>query len=149
MDKKIIQNWNNRVSPDDTVLHLGDFCFKNSEGGKPGEGTTKRAKHYLDQLNGNIIVVKGNHDGNNSMRTIINHMVIEYAGEEMFLCHDPDDFSQSYKINLVGHVHTSWKIKKIGRTILVNVGVDAWNYMPINIQEIFKLIEKFKKENKK
>lgn len=65
----------------------------------------------------------------------------------MFCVHDPVDFSNSYPINLVGHVHQNWKIKQIGRTFLVNVGVDVWKFYPINIQEILKTIKNFRKES--
>ena len=43
MDTAIIRNWNERVDPDDTVLVLGDFCFRNSPGGKQGEGRQNKA----------------------------------------------------------------------------------------------------------
>ena len=28
MNETIIKNWNERVKDEDTVFHLGDFCFK-------------------------------------------------------------------------------------------------------------------------
>ena len=146
MNAKLVQKHNERVKEGDVVFHLGDFCFRNSSGGKEGEGALNRAQHYLKQLNGNIIVIKGNHDKNNLMKTIINHCVIEIGGEKIFLVHNPDDYDGGYKINLVGHIHEAWKIRKIGHTILVNVGVDVWKYMPINIQEIMKAVEDFKRE---
>ena len=37
MNSTIIRNWNEMVKPEDTVFFLGDFCFKNGPGGKPGE----------------------------------------------------------------------------------------------------------------
>jgi calcineurin-like phosphoesterase family protein len=51
MDKVLVQNWNKVVGPDDLVYHLGDFAV----GGGP-------AGPYLDQLNGKIILIHGNHD---------------------------------------------------------------------------------------
>jgi calcineurin-like phosphoesterase family protein len=45
----IIDNWNKTVKPGETVLHLGDFAFKG-------------VANYIEQLNGNIIMVFGNHD---------------------------------------------------------------------------------------
>ncbi len=29
MDEAMVARWNQRVGPDDTVFHLGDFCFRN------------------------------------------------------------------------------------------------------------------------
>ena len=47
----IIDNWNKVISEGDTVLHLGDFAFK-------------KVEETIEKLNGNIIMVLGNHDGN-------------------------------------------------------------------------------------
>jgi len=48
-DEMIVEKWNSVVTPEDTVLHLGDFAFKGIE-----ECTKK--------LNGNKILLRGNHD---------------------------------------------------------------------------------------
>ena len=48
----LIENWNNRVQPDDTVYILGDFCYKSD----------RAAKWYLQQLKGHKILIIGNHD---------------------------------------------------------------------------------------
>ena len=37
MNETLIRNWNARVKPEDTVFNVGDFCFKNTKGGKKGE----------------------------------------------------------------------------------------------------------------
>jgi calcineurin-like phosphoesterase family protein len=37
---------------------------------------------------------------------------------------------------LCGHIHQHWKVK--GR--MINVGVDVWNYTPVHIDEISKII---------
>jgi len=148
MNETLIKNWNNRVAHDDTVLFLGDFCFKNSSGGKAGEGIQKTAQHWLKQLNGNKVFIRGNHDTNNSLNAVIENMVIHHGGQYMWLTHRPQDFNPVYKVNLVGHVHEKWKIiqDKKHQTILVNVGVDKWNFMPIDINEIMAEISKAKKE---
>lgn len=46
---------------------------------------------------------------------------------------------------LHGHTHSQYRC--IGRQI--HVGVDAWNYKPVNIQEIANLISKIKEAEKK
>ena len=48
-DKWVVDKWNEKVKPGDTVLHLGDFAFKG-------------VNEYIKQLNGNIVFVLGNHD---------------------------------------------------------------------------------------
>lgn len=49
MNKKLISNWNEVVGVDDTIYHLGDFCF----------GDTYQ---YKNSLNGKIIFIRGSHD---------------------------------------------------------------------------------------
>ena len=63
MNDVLIRNWNSRVKPEDTVIHNGDFCFKNTPGGKEGEGAVGvNAGDWIKRLNGHIVFVRGNHD---------------------------------------------------------------------------------------
>lgn len=48
-DEWLIENWNSVVKPDDVVLHLGDFAFKQIQEVQP-------------LLNGRKILILGNHD---------------------------------------------------------------------------------------
>ena len=118
-----------------------DFCFKNFKGGKTKEGIQKDFKYWMSQLNGNIIFLKGNHDNRNSLNTKLTYGIIKIGKEDIFLCHNPEEYNKNYKINLVGHVHEKWKIKIIEKNILVNVGVDQWDFKPIKWKEINELIE--------
>jgi len=138
MDKVLIRNWNERVKPEDTIFHLGDFCFKGGE-----EGGKKIAAFYEKQLNGKIILIKGNHDHNNSSKTIIEDVIIKHGGKHFHLVHDPKDAEGEY--SLCGHIHKNWKSKKIGENIIINVGVDVWDFRPITIQEILGEISKIKR----
>jgi len=141
MNQVLIHNWNQRVKPEDIVYFLGDFCFKNFKGGKTKEGIQKDFKYWMSQLNGNIIFLKGNHDNRNSLNTKLTYGIIKIGKENIFLCHNPEEYNKNYKINLVGHVHEKWKIKIIEKNILVNVGVDQWDFKPIKWKEINELIE--------
>jgi calcineurin-like phosphoesterase family protein len=147
MNDALIRNWNQRVKPADTVLVLGDFCFRNTPGGKEGEGFLNRADFYASKLNGNKVFIRGSHDSNNSLNTKITSLVINMCGHEMFCVHDPKDAHGEYQINLVGHVHGYWKVKKMYgiNSYMVNVGVDVWKFMPVNMQEILARLQEFKK----
>jgi calcineurin-like phosphoesterase family protein len=149
MNEAMVRNWNSRVKKHDLVFHLGDFCFHNTENGKEGEGDMVNAEAYLERLNGHITFIVGNHDKNNSLNSIITYCVINYGGEEVFLTHNPEECNTKFRINLVGHVHGLWRIKRVKNTYLVNVGVDVWDFHPIDINEILAEIQKFKKEEKK
>ena len=52
MNKIIINNWNNIVTENDTVYHLGDFCLFSDE----------EIKNIFNKLNGNKILIRGNHE---------------------------------------------------------------------------------------
>ena len=88
----------------------------------------------------------------NALNTKITSLVVEIGGQEIFCTHDPADINVGYKINLVGHVHDEWKVTKVGKkklaTYVVNVGVDAWNFYPLKIEEILREVEKFKEMKK-
>jgi calcineurin-like phosphoesterase family protein len=141
MDDTLIRNWNSRVKDNDVVYHVGDFCFRNSPGGKSGEGTQRKAADYLAQLNGRIIFIKGNHDRNNSVKTITERLVIGYAGHRVNLVHDPEMADPDYELNFVGHVHNFWKFKRarmgMGFTDIINVGADMNEFMPKTFDELY------------
>lgn len=131
MDEDLIRRWNGVVKEDDTVFHLGDFCFGD-------------IKKYTSRLNGNIILVKGNHD--DKSESIIDHIVIKYFGLDINLIHDYREGSLDYDLILCGHLHELWKIKRLPGVTIVNVGVDVWDYTPVNMKSIIKFIKK-NKEN--
>ena len=137
MNSAIIRNWNSRVKPEDTVFHIGDFCFC-----KGTQGSKEKAIDYEKQLNGKIIFIKGNHDHTNTLNAIIENMEITHGGINMFMTHNPDDFDCSFNINLCGHVHEIWKSKKVINhgleSVIINVGVDVNNFYPVSIEEIIK-----------
>lgn len=127
MDSTLIRKWNSRVKPGDQVFHLGDFCFKNTFGGKNGEGSTNKAEFYEKQLNGKIILVCGNHDHNNSAKSIISSIDIMHGGSDIHCVHDPVAFEVG-KLNLCGHVHCFDK----GTEVLTRNGWAKYDKVRIN-----------------
>lgn len=142
MNTHLILNHNSRIKMDDTVYFLGDFCFRNSPGGKKGEGTGHRAEYYKKQLNGNIVFIKGNHDRNNSLKTCLEKAIIRFGGQQICLIHNPAHVDYRYALHFCGHVHGAWKFKRFYKedkfTDMINVGCDVWNYRPVLFEEINK-----------
>ncbi len=64
MHEGIIQQWNSVVTPEDTTYHLGDFSFATAS--KAGT-----VKDILHRLNGNIVLLQGNHDSTELWERII------------------------------------------------------------------------------
>ena len=126
MNEALIANWNNVVSEGDTVYHLGDFSFRGYH-------------RYRNRLNGNIVLLQGNHD--DELQTNIKELVIALNGKIWYMCHIPP-LENRQKYCLCGHIHEKWKSKKIGNKIIINVGVDVWNFKPITIYDILKEVNR-------
>ena len=144
-DKTLIQNWNNAVGQDDIIFHLGDFAYGNSQ----------FIANIIKQLNGNIILIKGNHDLRNMNPTLYNifsdvvyqaRILIDkqtvYLNHFPFLCFDHGDinlYKDNYSIQLFGHVHSGplTSSEDVNRLNILfptqyDVGVDNNNYTPIS-----------------
>jgi calcineurin-like phosphoesterase family protein len=130
MDRVLIENWNSVVGEKDMVFHLGDFCFKTNP---------------VERLKGKIILIKGNHDNQPIMKSIVEAVVLSWEGKEIYLNHYPSGIKE-HVINFIGHVHEKWKIRyqwndKQRLYPIVNVGVDAWNFKPVTLKEIFDYVD--------
>lgn len=143
MNDRLIRNWNERVKPDDTVIVVGDFGFNSSSEDKI-RGISYSMEYLKRNLNGDIVLLKGNHDTNNKVKTKIKSLSVEFGGYDIFVVHNPEDYNPDYDLNIVGHVHKLWKTKTIDNDALVNVGVDVWNYRPVSMQEILDVIREMK-----
>lgn len=143
MNDTIIKNWNSIVRDKDTVIVAGDFCFKNTS--NKGEGTRNGFGFYVDKLNGHKVFLQGNHDKHNGLKTGFKSVSITLHKQDIFITHRPSDLILGYDIHLVGHVHEKWKHKYINngerQCLIINVGVDVWNFMPIKIENILHYIK--------
>ena len=138
MNAEIIKRWNTKVKPEDTVIIVGDFCFKASLAASTrGNGIPVNAQAYEKLLNGKKIFVEGNHDSNNGVNTKINALIMRFGGLDVFVTHCPADARSAFKLNVCGHVHKLWKSKKVRGYTMINVGVDVWNFYPVELSEVF------------
>lgn len=143
MDETMIQNWNAVVRPGDLVYHLGDFSFA------PDERTVQIAKRLMGQK----YLVYGNHDKRQRKnRDFTNQWLwtrdltqIEVDGQKIVLCHFPMlTWNQSHRgsWNLHGHCHGSLPDDPGSRRI--DIGVDCFDYYPVEFETIKKLMGKKK-----
>lgn len=130
--ESLIKTWNRNVAPGDTCWHLGDFMFVR-------KNQFDKAQEVLDQLNGNIRLILGNHDSSRfwavmqerNPKKIISvdkfkeiHVSIGDKKYSFTLCHFPLmvwNRSQYGTIHLHGHQHGS--THHPGRAI--DVGLDG------------------------
>ncbi len=108
MNEALITNWNNIVSPGDTVYVLGDMFWCK----------TTDAIAVLDKLNGQKVLIQGNHDrvhdANFQKRfiKITEYMEIKDGDRNVVLCHYPIPCFKNHFYgwyHLYGHVHISFE----------------------------------------
>lgn len=134
MEEVMVQRWNERVQPGDHVYYLGDFAF----------GGLAEVKRILNRLNGDSILVKGNHDRHSNTRlldigflSVSKSLDVWMNGKRLYLSHRPPvDLDWAlYDLALCGHVHERWKVRLGAFCSTINVGVDAWDFRPISLEE--------------
>lgn len=166
MNKTLIENWNNKVPKDGIVFHLGDFVW----------GGYRFWKEIREQLNGKIMLIKGNHDRKNGPQSakqyneLFEHtaqqFIIEIEGRKIYLNHTPFlCYEGTYRdknalvYQLFGHVHLSNIMKSnTGKdcqrcfdTLMptqYDVGVDFNDFTPLSWNEVNKRIQTQIEENK-
>lgn len=147
MDCTLVENWNSVVSPKDDVYLLGDVSF----------ARTDRTYDLLNALNGQIFLIKGNHDKGvvkgkcNKRFTWIKDMYElsvpdEDANNEkqkIVLCHFPMLTWNKVHYgswNLHGHCHGNLPDDPCAYRL--DVGVDCHGYHPISYEEVKGLMSK-------
>lgn len=139
MNETIIKRHNERVKPKDTVFFLGDFIFK---GGK--------YQTFENRLNGKFIFLQGNHDNDRSMKTIITKMYLYYGRKNICMTHRPEHADPAVPLNLCGHVHERYKVKRLSEdSLIVNLSVDVWDYYPVTFDQINARVAEFLRSEKK
>jgi calcineurin-like phosphoesterase family protein len=118
MNAELIKHWNSLIGGDDVVLFLGDFSFKGKEA----------TQLILDQLNGNIVFVLGNHckpiRSQIAGLTTYDYLEFRYNGTKVCAMHyHISNWNQQGRgsIMLFGHSHGSYQPE--GRTM--DCGFDA------------------------
>ncbi|WP_071130689.1 metallophosphoesterase [Enterococcus timonensis] len=128
LHKTIISNWNAVVGPNDIVYHLGDIAVHPKH-----EAGFLEILAILEELSGQIIFVKGNHDSRAFLNYLIKAdpkkfsyhdvgLIKKFHHHQFFLTHYPMLMGKSINsINLHGHIHHA--MLPIAENI--NVGIDA------------------------
>lgn len=130
MNEEMVRRWNARVSPNDTVYHLGDVSFAN----------VTKTKTLLDRLNGTIHLCPGNHDPKQLLSidrwaSVEPYREIREQGKFIVLSHYAHrvwNKSHHGSLMLYGHSHGGLP----GNSQSLDVGVDCWDYQPVTLNEI-------------
>lgn len=139
-DQNIIHNWNSVVGKNDTVYHLGDVML----------GDNVHGLECLKQLNGQIHIIRGNHDTNTRLALyeecdnvveVCNAAYLKYRKYYFYLTHYPCDSGnlahdslKSTTCNFFGHTHQQTNFYR-DIPYMYHVGVDSHNCTPVNIDD--------------
>ena len=131
MNEALIARWNERVSRDDEVWHLGDFAYRMA----PVAMTD-----LLSRLNGAKHLVVGNNDPTETVTLSGWASVQAYAEMDLdrfhlVLCHYPfRTWNRMAKGALNLHGHSHGRLAPMTRQI--DVGVDVWDFRPVTLDMI-------------
>lgn len=140
MDEEMVRRWNDTVRPNDKVYHLGDVVIN------------RKALKTLARLNGDKVLIKGNHDifrmeeYTPYFRDIRGYHVMN----GMILSHIPvhEESLARFGTNIHGHLHynrvRTHSIDKDAQVIDPRyhcVCVEHTDYRPILFEEVIKRIQ--------
>ena len=152
MDKELIDNWNQTVASDDIVIHNGDFAL-----GK------KSIENYVSKLNGQIYIVRGNHDHWSDAKGVQfgfakifkKPVEFEIGGKTFFCCHAPEqivNIGPQADYLLYGHIHDKhWtdEINEDNGQIHISepknalcICAEQLDYKPATMERVVDMIEK-------
>jgi len=135
MDEDMVKAWNDRVRPNDKVYHLGDVVMN------------RRALPILDRLNGDKVLIRGNHDifKDEDYAPYFRSLRGYHVMNGMILSHIPihSDSLGRFGVNIHGHLHAS-RVKKEGVIDVRyhNVSVEQLpDFAPILFEDVIKRIK--------
>ncbi len=128
MNLHIVTEWNKLVKPHQHVIHVGDFQFG--------------YKNFVQYLNGNVTLIKGNHD----MRTrclmdcFNSGILVGDECPEILVKHRPENHG-AFKYLFHGHLHKTDPEYNKGK--FFDVGVDMHNalfgtYAPFTLRYVME-----------
>ncbi|MDA7501948.1 metallophosphoesterase family protein [Chitinophagales bacterium] len=139
MDTALIQKWNEKVGPDDEVYHLGDV----------GLCSAGKLREILDQLNGKIYLIKGNHEKSAEVCSSRFEWIKDYhelvvkdpefkKGQQMIVLfhYALREWNASHwgTYHLYGHSHGSLKDDPSSHSF--DIGVDCHDFSPLSYEEV-------------
>jgi len=143
MDEEMVKRWNETVRPADTVYHLGDVVIN------------RKSLPILDRLNGDKVLIKGNHDifklpdYTPYFRDIRSYHVMN----GLILSHIPvhTESLARFRKNVHGHLHGNQVMKTVGfwpfKKKVVDpryfcVCVENTDFRPISLEDVIARMKK-------
>ena len=152
-DEAHVRNWNNKVKKGDKVFILGDLSFE----------SYKYTNTILEQLNGEIYLILGNHDRMSDVKKLTN--IKKYFPKLDLYIKDPwSKTKDEYQMLVLDHYpQLSWNKKHYGSIMIhshvhhslvkdpnydwfykqkvIDVGANGINYTPISYKEVVDIMD--------
>lgn len=146
MNEDIIKKWNEVVTDEDTIYHLGDFAL----------GSKDEFEKITKRLKGKKILIRGNHDVKSSIYEELGFIVLKNAPirldkEKLLLSHIPiadKQIPEGY-INVHGHIHNKplnainektgqyeYPPEQYSGELHICVAVDVIGFKPVEIDKL-------------
>ena len=136
MDEAMVKAWNERVRPNDKIYHCGDVVIN------------RRALPILDRLNGDKVLIRGNHDifRDDEYRKYFRELRAYHVMNGLILSHIPihPESLGRFGTNVHGHLHSN-------RVLLPNGDLDVRDhsvcveqtpdFAPILFEDVLKRIK--------
>lgn len=147
MNETLIERWNERVGPNDTVLYTGDFTLRNGE----------VAWRFFQQLEGHVLMMcNPQHHDKRWIRTpqstksgpvkLVSPLkVIEVPIGQRFplaivICHFPiAEWERKSHGSIHLHGHSHGKYNSEGR--IMDIGVDSHDFYPVSINFVLEAFD--------
>jgi calcineurin-like phosphoesterase family protein len=137
MNEAMVTEWNDLIEPGDLVYILGDVAFF----------PASKAIEYMRRLNGDKILIEGNHDrkllNDNTFRKcfkeIHKYLDINYNGTKVVMLHYPiAEWDQMHRgaVHFHGHLHGG--VSGMERFRCRDMGMDATGAIAITMEEAIK-----------
>lgn len=143
MNQVLVSNWNSKVPKNGITFIVGDFAFLHVD----------ESLAFLKQLNGDKILISGNHDEHNlrderfrkAFTGIYDLVDLKVYGkgkavDNIVVCHYPiSSWNRKFHGSKMFHGHCHGTHRIVHNQI--DVGVDTMNFEPKNIDEVLALVE--------
>jgi len=141
MDAHMVERWNATVRPSDHVYHLGDVTM----------GSPQQCRAILQQLQGKLRLVRGNHDIRGKTRDYLEFFAEVHAVrvlDNILFSHIPVHPAclGRFAANVHGHIHAnaappaelvaSYDGSPSRLVPYVNVSVEAIDYTPVSLEDL-------------
>lgn len=137
MNEAMVKEWNDLIDPEDTVYILGDVAFMSGSD----------AAKMVNRLNGNKILVRGNHDRKTLMDVnfrsafteVHEYLDITYNGTKVVMFHYPiAEWDQMHRgsVHLHGHLHGG--ISGMEKFRCRDMGMDATGRIAVSMEDAIR-----------